>query len=153
MGKKSRQKREEKLARKMDSALLGRFASARQAEGVACVVRNQPELPKLSGRVQSLVADTLQRLGNLDQKRVALTAAVLAWNRAVVRSAPSGLLDETVRTTDQGLPPEIQGLVVALEQRKMELYPDDHRLVMDYEVRNLGGELRFSVVTASTEPS
>jgi hypothetical protein len=153
MGKKSRQKREEKLARRMDSQLLGRFASARQAEGVACVVRNQTELPKLSARVRSLVADTLQRLGNLDQKRVALIAAVLAWNRAVVRSAPSESLGDAARRTDQGLPPDIQGLVVALEKRKMELYPDDHRIVMDYEVRNLGGELRFSVVTASTEPS
>lgn len=89
---------------------------------------------KMSDRLDDLIepyveaADTDEAYTNL------VTIGVIAWNTAVL---PRDQLDESLAMLGAAFPDKedndvLKSMLLELMKRKLELFPDDHRLIMDF---------------------
>jgi hypothetical protein len=102
--------------------------------------------PKVSEIVKEIAMPWLDEARNTDQLKIVIGMAVLAWNMS--------LLPESERWEGMSpdfaayLKPEIRTIIEDMVARKMTLFPDETRSILDYEfVAGAGGQLRLEVAT------
>lgn len=96
-------------------------------------------MPKISGCILELAQDLLEFTKNKSQRKKAVTAACVAWNIAVAAdnddSLQHGLNDFLASTAqDQQDQDDFRKILSSLIMKKKLLFPDDMRLVVDFEV-------------------
>jgi hypothetical protein len=96
-------------------------------------------MPKISGCILELAQDLLEFTKNKSQRKKAITAACVAWNIAVSvdseESLQNGLNDFLASTgQDQQDQDDFREILSSLIMKKNLLFPDDMRLVVDFEV-------------------
>jgi hypothetical protein len=135
MGKASRLKRERQgVRREMKSDLIARVES-RAAVGHLPWGQASGG-PKISDALAELIQPYSYDDMDIETSRKLVCLGVLAWNRAV---APDMVSREEIRRSleSSGTPePEsIDRIIEVMTQRKMQLFPDDLRLIVDAELR------------------
>ena len=107
-------------------------------------------LPKLSARIIELAQAMVE--GNLDNKEYskAIDIAVVAWNVSVqLDEGDDRALEVLLETSRQGEQGAIGAtLVAAMAVRKKEMFPDDHRLVADYQISFTHSGVNLSVISS-----
>lgn len=126
MGRKSRQKRESRLA-----AAPGVMVANRRWRDMPETERRLVEsMPELSKRILALVKPFEAGMPSKTHSMLMVWMAVHAWNMSVMSSDEmpdiDGLSDE--------LRGEITPIIGLLKNLKGELFPDDNRLVESYKV-------------------
>lgn len=107
-------------------------------------------LPPLSKRITDLVAPELKRFpSRLDTEKM-IAMAVLAWNASLL---PAGFGKTQPPTPELMNDPVFRGILAGLAARKREMFPDDDRMVLDYQLTDEGGSPRLSVVSTKTSES
>src|SRR5258705_8939873 len=105
---------------------------------------------KISASLYTLVEPYLDGDESLQQVQVLVGLCVLAWNIANTQGTKrEGLLRETMEEFRGKGIEALEGLIGKLTQRKIDLFPDDRRLVVSWEVREDRG--RFYISAASAE--
>ncbi|MCK9221243.1 MAG: hypothetical protein M0Q40_01240 [Limnochordia bacterium] len=154
MGRKSRAKRE-KRAREVqdytDKNVRRRLVEDAHRKGVIdrekVDFRSSPStLPKLSERVLQVAEIFTKRTKTDRHCQVIIELALVAWNLSVL--PPKARLDaiNNLRKTS----PEIWVLVQPLLQRKEQLFPDDKRAIVSYEISWENDTLNLTVLHAET---
>jgi hypothetical protein len=114
------------------------------------ILINPEDQEPLSDRLPEILGDFLMDMAtNKEEMERLLFLAVTAWNATVV---PEDLQQELFERTIGELPEEIHELVFAMMERKRQLYPDDHRYVVDFQVDDLGDTFHISVASAMILP-
>lgn len=93
-------------------------------------------MPKISGCILELAQDLLEFAKNKSQRKKAVTAACVAWNIAVSVDSEDSLqngLNDFLASTDQDQD-DFRKILLSLIMKKKLLFPDDMRLVVDFEV-------------------
>lgn len=105
---------------------------------------------KLSARLLEFARPIFAALApepTIDRARAILQLAIPIWNAQILeqRGTPADLIEDLRRRVKEGETPELAFLVAQLFQRKAELFPDDMRVVGDWELKpdgNGGWDLR-----------
>ena len=133
MGKASRFKKLRKLEREGEEALIER---ARQQDGTV-VLKNPEGQLKMSQVIEEFAEPLLEGARTDDQIRFALSTAIVAWNLGCLPE------EEQLEAFREGpmkkLGPEGVVILKELVRRKLEVFPDINRTIVDFEYR--GGVL------------
>lgn len=113
-------------------------------------------LPKMSGAILELSKVMLDSARNKSERRVAITTACTAWNIAVIASDVNSLHEELHHFFEMCVPDKSQHddfthIILSMIAKKKTLFPDDHRLVVDFEI--VDTRTYFSVNVAAMLPT
>jgi hypothetical protein len=98
---------------------------------------------KLSLRLLEVVEPFCDDEMPLDARRAAITAAAAAWN---VASAPRELQSELLESViTESHDPDLIAVMLALIERKLALYPEDRRMVGNFDLVQDGEDVRLVV--------
>ncbi|HET6584336.1 MAG TPA: hypothetical protein VFG69_12830 [Nannocystaceae bacterium] len=100
----------------------------------------RPDPHKLSARLLEFARPIFAALApepTIERARAILQLAIPIWNAQILeqRGTPAELIEDLRRRVKEGETPELAFLVAQLFQRKVELFPDDVRVVGDWELR------------------
>ena len=99
------------------------------------IVRDPPGEAKMSEVLLDLVEPYLESAQTEDALRKLLTVATVAWNAALMGPEEC---EEVFQDTEKVLPPEAREafrvILGALIQRKLELFPDITRMIINYKL-------------------
>jgi len=130
---------QDRLKKKVQADLSGQQVVVRQTQG-----------EKMSEVLLDFVRPHLDLAQNDEQQRKAIALAVLAWNVALL---PPEKHAEEIDQIVSGFPDvaeEMRTLMQAMVQRKLMLFPDHRRVILNYEIADLGGsQLHLSVISTS----
>jgi hypothetical protein len=145
MGKASRAKRRNRDLRKQQAvihqSLLARVQQSLPDEQVKVVKRRTGR--KVSEVLMEFAQPWLDETRNDNETRAIIGMAVLAWNMALISEPKrwegvSHELDETLREAGKAI-------LKKMITRKLSLYSDEHRLILDYEITGTGDNLTVNV--------
>jgi len=99
---------------------------------------------KVSEMLAELAEPWLDEARNDDQRRTIIGMAVLAWNMAVLPESErwEGMSPEFGEMLGEPGKTVLKGMIA----RKLALYPEETRAVLDYEITGDGGHMRVDVV-------
>jgi hypothetical protein len=86
----------------------------------------------------------------MDEER-AVSLAIIAWNLSLVPKDEQGSMLEKllcpVAEKDPEMEREMRVLLKDLAERKLELYPDDRRMILGHEVAGTGEDMMLHVAS------
>lgn len=100
---------------------------------------------KMSEVIEDFAAPLLEDADSLEQVRRALAFAMVAWNYAL-RDEPDRAKPEPAHAALLS-DPIVKQAFESLVARKQELYPDNQRAVLDYELIPTSSGYRFNVIS------
>jgi hypothetical protein len=112
-------------------------------------------MPKISAAILELAKDMLDSARNKSQRKIAIMTACTAWNMSVV--APLDLFDEKMNIFFEMNDSDAEGqmlikqIISSMIEKKNLLYPDDLRVVVDFEI--VDTKTFFSVNVAAMLPA
>ncbi len=117
------------------------------------VIATPKGVARVSDRLVKVAEPLLSTLGKgqgLDTVEGIITLAAIVWNLGSAAELEPRVLDEMIGEVERTVPaPITRSDIEALLERRLDLYPDDRRMVLHFEVtRNPKGG--FNVVAAST---
>jgi hypothetical protein len=91
---------------------------------------------------------------DLEDLKKLVSIAIIAWNMA---NSPANVREDMLQKFALSIPPDLQAImrehVEALIQRKNQLFPDNTRFILDYQVAMTEGGPHVSVMSTLPEPS
>jgi hypothetical protein len=145
MGKASRLKRERKRARTADETLADRVRHSALGRETM-LVKDPPGFEKVSDMLAKLARPLIEQSKTKEEYKEVLHLAAIAWNAALLpEEERAGMLHE--KKTAAGLGPTGIRLMEKLIERKLALFPNERRPVLDIEVADLGGRFHLSVIS------
>ena len=146
MGKNARLRKLRREARRagLDTTLAG-FASTYQQQHPDAILRVGQGAEKMSEVLELFAEPLLASARSKEDVETALSLAALAWN--------SSLLEDTVSLEQDPVgsaflaDPTARIIFEALLARKEALYPENKRIILDYQVISSGAGFRFNVIS------
>lgn len=114
-------------------------------------------MPKISASILELAKDMLDFAKNKSQRKIAITAACVAWNMAVMAAKDTDTLHKGLNsffstcTEDDQDKEDFTYIISSMIEKKKLLSPHDIRLVVDFEI--VDTRTYFSVNVASMLPT
>jgi hypothetical protein len=103
---------------------------------------------ELGLRILEVSAEFEDSVGSEDERRSLVMSAVVAWNLSLFEGEEfEGYLAEFARSVPDW-DDEVRSFILALVDRKRELYPTDRRYVVRYELSGRGHDLAFRASAA-----
>jgi hypothetical protein len=120
------------------------------------LLRDQPGLASMSEALEELVEPYLQINFKKNQLESMFSLGVLAWNLSIMdKKSSQEMLDEALLNGMKGLGTEAievsRFLVTEMIQRKKELFPDNNRMIMHFDLHPAGSG-RYNISVASSMP-
>ncbi len=114
------------------------------------VVRDMPGQEKMSAIILDLAKPLLEESDEFDWKLAALDLTVIAWNLSL---APEAEQERLQREFPQMFgDPKARDIFDFLLERKAELYPDNQRVIVDYEIRPKGSGHALRIISTPALP-
>lgn len=114
------------------------------------VVKDMPGQEKMSEIILDLAKPLLDESDEFDWKLTALDLTIIAWNLSL---APEVEQERLQREFPQMFgDPETRELVDFLLDRKAALYPDNQRVIVDYEIRRKGRGHALRIISTPDLP-
>jgi hypothetical protein len=111
------------------------------------------ESRKMSENILHLAEPLLEHSEN---EEGALSLATIAWNLSLIPEDERGpMLEKLLRPAAEKDPEQERGMRVLLRdlvERKLELYPDDRRMILGHELAKTGEDSMFNVVSTLMPP-
>lgn len=106
------------------------------------------ESRKMSENILHLAEPLLEHSENVES---ALSLATIAWNLSLIPEDERGpMLEKLLQSAAEKDPELVRGMRVLLRdlvERKLELYPDDPRMILGHELARTGENSMFNVVS------
>lgn len=118
------------------------------------LLRDQPGLVSMSEVLKELVRPYLPDTSSKNQLESMLSLGVLAWNMSIIdEKSGRKILDKSLKKAMKGLGAEAievsRLLVTEMIQRKKELFPDNDRMIMHFDLHHAGsGQYNISVASS-----
>jgi hypothetical protein len=130
----------EEIPQDRAATLLGKKRLAEKLKS-SNIIPSSPidSMPKISGSILELANEMLESAKNKSQRKSAIVAACVAWNIAVAADSEDSLqhgLNDFFESSfqDPQDQDEFRQVILSLVLKKKLLFPDDMRLVFDFEV-------------------
>ncbi len=150
MGRRERSRRVLREDPPPSPDLNGFSRRARRQEPELVVVKDMPGQEKMSEIILDLAKPLLEESEEFDWKLTALDLAIIAWNLSL---APEAEQQRLQREFPQMFgDPETRELFDLLLERKAELYPDNQRVIVDYEIRPKGSGHALRIISTPELP-
>lgn len=111
------------------------------------------ERRKMSENILHLAEPLLEHSEN---EEGALSLATIAWNLSLIPEDERGsMLEKLLRQaaeTDPEMEHGMRVLLMDLVERKLELYPDDRRMILGHELSQTGENSKLNVVSTLIPP-
>ncbi len=147
MGRSAREKRLRRLKEAGQAALLERVRQDGQLQQAEVRIDRQDQR-KLSEVLLEFAGPFLPEPRRQKEYRTTIGAAILAWNLALLPA------EEAVKSLRDEFAPRLgaegSATIATLAVRKRELYPDDRRFVVDYELSMNDTGVVLNVVSMPT---
>lgn len=121
------------------------------------IILHQPSdsMLKISDAIIQLASDMLDSAKNKSERKIAITAACVAWNIEVLATDENSLINElnnffATCVEDEQDQDDFTQIILSMIAKKKLLFPDEIRLVEDFEI--VDTKNYFSVNVASTFP-
>ena len=139
MGKASRAKRLRHPQTAAQRELVDRVRKSRPGEPIKVVTRRTGR--KVSEILMEFAQPWLDEARNDDQRKAVIGLAVLAWNAAMIPEPEQceGYLLEKLEASGMAI---LKGMIA----RKLALYPEETRPILDYQITGAQDKLRVEVV-------
>ena len=139
MGKASRAKRLRHQQTATQRELVERVRQSRPGEPIKVVTRRTGR--KVSEILMEFAQPWLDEARNDDQRKSVIGMAVLAWNAAMIPEPEQceGYLLEKLEASGMAI---LKGMIA----RKLALYPEETRPILDYQITGTQDKLRVEVV-------
>lgn len=117
------------------------------------VVFNSPNHEKMSDVIIKFAAPWLDEVPDDDSVRPIIELALMAWNFAIIKEhegepAVDRILRETATLgTSDATREEFKAFLEKFFQRKRELFPDNQRMILDYELTESSDNFHLNVVS------
>jgi len=147
MGKDARLRRLRREARQCES-------NATEADFAASYERQHPESRVVASEGREKMSEVLEEFAqplldlaeSPEETERALLVAMIAWNYSLMNEAggpTSEVLDSSLLAD-----PHMRAGFQALVKRKQELFPDNKRYILDYQMIPRGKQFQFNVISA-----
>ena len=157
MSTKTRRKRRDHVQRKERKrtrrlARKGRPTEdpALELSGGAILLHNPPGMRKLSEAVMEFAQPLIEEAVTGDDQTRAIEFAIIAWNLGSLsgweRAKMTKAFHEDVRAATGKWAPEVEEYLTKQARRKRREFPDDNRIVLDYELLGRGRTRHLNVV-------
>jgi hypothetical protein len=120
------------------------------------LLRDQPGLASMSEALEELVRPYVQLEFSRHQLESMLSLGVIAWNLSIMgKESSQKILDKSLSDAMRGLGAEAlevsRFLVTEMIQRKKELFPDNDRMMMHFDL-HFAGAGQYNISVASSMP-
>ncbi len=121
---------------------------------ISGIVTNPQGEVKMSDVLEEFVEPYLPAVNNHSQRQKLFTMAVIAWNAAIMPAQErQSMLDSTIKQGLTGNPlaqMDALNIIEEMVQRKQQFFADNKRMIMDFQLQEIGKTFHLSV--ASTLP-
>jgi hypothetical protein len=129
-----------------------KFQQSEMGGKIAGIVKNPKGQVKMSEVLETFIEPYLEETRGYEQQQMLLQIAVIAWNIAVMPEAEKQpalkeFLNLTVQNKDPLAQKEMQSLIEELIARKEELFPNNQRYIMDFQLEDAGDQFHLSVAS------
>jgi len=139
-------------AQHQHQALLGRALRSPLLDGMEVAVRKPGTVPT-SEPLLAVAQPLLERSDDMEEARLAVQAAAMAWNLALEpqesREALIRQLAEEACYDDPRERSRAKRTLRMLVDRKLALFPDDGRVIVDFDLTETPEGMQVSVVSAT----
>lgn len=120
-----------------------------QVEGV---IQNPKGQVKMSEVLEDFIKPYLEEIDSYAQKQQFIELAVVAWNLAILpEEARQAMREQLQSSLDQrGLPEDrefVDSLLDELMERKVQYFPNNRRLIMEFQFEDAGDQYHLSVAS------
>jgi hypothetical protein len=136
-----------------ESALPGLFEELRQDKKTEKfkLIANPEGEAKMSGLIAELIAPYLEDSMTLDTYKNLVATACIAWNTALLPEAEwsptiSKLVSE-LGTVPGGLRKEMLVIILAMVKRKLALFPDNQRQIINFKVTETKQDYHLAIAS------
>ena len=147
MGRNARLRKLRREAQRQFQAAPGMaaFAKAYEKEHPDSILTCGRAQEKMSEVIEDFAAPLLDIAHSPEEVKKALMIASFAWNYSLLKENGSADVDrdEPALLAD----PAIRKILDTLVIRKRELYPDNRRAILDFQIMPNGSEYQFNVVS------
>lgn len=134
-----------------------RFQQSKMGSKFAGFVQDPKGEVKMSEVLKAFVKPYLEEIPDYQQEMF-LQIAILAWNLAIMpedmrQQAFEDLLKKGVKGKNPFARQDMRDFIDELIARKSELFPDNQRYIVDFQLKNAGNQFHLSVASTMTPPS
>ncbi len=157
MAKKSKGFRDLLNEQKALDTLEQRLQQSDMGSNFAGIQRNPKGEVKMSEVLETLVEPYLEVSDDYQERLILFQIATIAWNLTLLpeseqQSAMKALLKQAAKDIDPLAEKEMKNFVNELMARKLELFSDNQRYIVDFELKDTGNNFHLSVASTLASP-
>ena len=112
----------------------------------------------MSDVLDEFVEPYLPESDELERHKMVYEIAILAWNLAIIpehqrQSAISELFDKFMKGKPATARQKLNNLIDEMVGRKLALFPNNRRYILDFQLEDAGDQLHLSVASTLSPPS
>ncbi|MEM9483445.1 MAG: hypothetical protein AAGA83_07105 [Cyanobacteria bacterium P01_F01_bin.116] len=128
------------------------FQQKEIAKNFTDIVKNPKGEVKMSDVLEEFVEPYLPETDNLEQQGMVFEMGVIAWNLAILpenkrQSALEKLFDKLTKNKNAIVKRDLNNLIDEMVARKFELFPDNRRYILDFQLEDGGDQFHLSVAS------
>jgi hypothetical protein len=129
-----------------------RFEQGAYGDNVSGFMHNPKGQVKMSDVLKAFAKPYLKEMDSYDEQHMFLQFAVIAWNIASMpeekrQAAKEGVLREAAKGSPNFVQQDLNSLIDELIERKLELFPNNRRFIVDFQFEDAGDEYHLSVAS------
>jgi uncharacterized membrane-anchored protein YjiN (DUF445 family) len=147
-----RQERNEDIEGRSMNQLKRKIKNNPLGQKMAGMVTNPEGMDKMSEVLQVFVDPYLKSVTNSSQRETLFDIAVMAWNLSLTpenerQSLVEEMLEQLAQRGDLLAQQEMREIIEELITRKLELFPDNRRLIVEFHLQETRNKFHLSVAS------
>lgn len=147
--------KQQKLINRGEAALNNfekKFQRSEIVNSFADVVKSPKGEVKMSEVLEEFVEPYLFEVHGPERRQMVFDMAVVAWNLAIMpeaerKSAMADLFDDLMKNQKAVVRQDLDNLIAEMITRKLELFPNNRRYIVDFQLEGDGDQFHLSVAS------
>ncbi len=153
--------KQQKVINRRENALNNfeqKFQQKEIANSFTDIVKNPKGEVKMSEVLEEFVEPYLPEANGLEQQQMVFEMAIIAWNLAILpahkrQSALEDMFNNLMKDKRAIVKRDLNNLIDEMVQRKLELFPNNRRYIIDFQLEDAGDQFHLSVASTLAPPS
>ena len=129
-----------------------KFQQSEIANSFTGILKNPQGEVKMSDVLEEFIEPYLPEADELEKRQMLFEMAIIAWNLAIMpEHKRQSALDELFKDLMKGKPAtakrDLNSLMDEMVARKLELFPNNRRYILDFQLEDIGDQFHLSVAS------